>query len=97
MNKVTEQELVDRLETARALATKITALQDAKNKLTSLVASEHAVDITITSSILHPVKFQASTSRLAPFEPTNMRCILSSALLVVEEKLDKLKQVYEEL
>ena len=97
MNKVTEQELMDRLDAARALSTKIANLQDAKNKLTKLVASEGIVGITIESAIVHPVKLQASASAATHFEPTELRCILSLSLLVVEKKLDKLKRKYEEL
>jgi hypothetical protein len=97
MNRVTEQELMDRLDAARALATKITDLQDAKNKLTKLAASEGIVGVTIESAIAHPVKLQASTSSLTPFEPAEMHCILSLALLVVERKLTELKLAYEEL
>ena len=97
MNRVTEQELQDRLDTARALATKIKNLQDAQYKLTKLTASEGIVGITIESAITHPVKLQASTSSLTPFEPPEMHCILSLSLLVTERKLDELKQEYEEI
>lgn len=97
MNKVTEQELMDRLETARALATKIQTLQDSKRKLTSLAASGHAVDITIESLTLHPVKLKASTSGLDAFQPDELKAILELSLSAVERKLTKLKQIYEEL
>jgi hypothetical protein len=97
MNKVTEQELVDRLDAARALATKIKNLQDAKYKLTKILASGYAVDIAIESNASPPVKLQASTSSLTPFEPAEMQCILSLSLLGVERKLTELKGVYEKL
>jgi hypothetical protein len=97
MNKVTERELVIRLETARALATKISNLQDAKIKLTKIAVSECIVDITIESRITPPVKLQANALSVTPFEPADMHCILSLALSVVERKLTKLKLAYEEL
>jgi ABC-type molybdenum transport system ATPase subunit/photorepair protein PhrA len=97
MNRVTEQELVDRLDAARALATKIKNLQDAKNKLTKIIASGYAVDITITTTVSHPVKLQASTSSLTPFEPTELKAVLALSLSTVERKLAELKRVYEEL
>ena len=97
MNRVTEQELRDRLDAARALATKIANLQDAKNRLTQLAASESAVTITIESRVLPSVELQASALSVAPFEPADMHGILSLALLVTERKLDELKRKYEEL
>ena len=97
MNRVIEQELVDRLDAARALATKISNLQDVKNKLTKIMASEQAVEIIIESRITPPVQLQANTSSSSPFEPAEMHCILSLSLLVVERKLDELKRKYEEL
>lgn len=97
MNKVTERELVIRLETARALATKISNLQDAKNKLTKIIASGYAVDITIESTASHPVKLQASTSGLTPFEPTELKAVLALSLSTVERKLTELKRKYEKL
>jgi molybdopterin-biosynthesis enzyme MoeA-like protein len=97
MNRVTEQELKDRLETARALATKINALHDSKRKLKEIIASEYAVDISITTTVSHPVKLQASTSSLTPFEPAELKAMLELALSVTERKLAELKQEYEEL
>jgi hypothetical protein len=97
MNRVTEQELVDRLDAGRALATKIAHLQDAVVRLKSAMESGHAVEITIESHTTQPVKLQASTSSLTPFEPTEMHCILSSALSTVERKLTELKQEYEDV
>ena len=97
MNRVTEQELMDRLDAARALSTKIANLQDAKNKLTKIGASAQAVEIIIESRITPPVQLQADAASLTAFEPAEMRCILSLSLLVVERKLDELKRVYEEL
>lgn len=97
MNRVTEQELRDRLDAARALATKIKHLEDAKNSLTKLVASESIIGITIESAIAPPVKLQASASNLTPFDPPDMHCILKLARLTTERKLDKLKREYEEL
>jgi hypothetical protein len=96
MNKVTERELVDRLDTARALATKIANLQAAKIKLTKVVASGHSVDITITSPTVSPVELQASTSSTDTFEPAELEAVLELSLSAVQEKLIELKRKYEE-
>lgn len=96
MNKVTEQELVDRLDTARAWATKIANLQAAKIRLMKIIASGHAVEITITSHTTQPVELQADGASLTAFEPSELHCILELSLSVVQEKLIELKRKYDE-